>query len=238
MANINAIYSVLRKVEKSLSLLPPKCEDLNSLSLKSKVNYLNRETAKLRKELTRATKRLNDKDAFITKLKRENESLKQRNQKIAEENLELKKQARKTSDKFLELKLTHTLSLRSKDDNLNAYKKRMEEKIERSTKYYEGRLAQKDEFIEKLKSDRSGGVKGKKKEKAGPHIRSCNSPDDLEKIKREREEFQRHKDEHFRKSFTLHPETRALYEKLRAEDSKPGPRMGVGSGPGFISGVD
>jgi hypothetical protein len=238
MANINAIYSVLRKVEKSLSLLPPKSEDLNSLSLKSKINYLNRETAKLRKELIRANKRLNDKDTFITKLKRENESLKVKQQKLMEENLELKRQAKKTSNKFLELKLTHVTSLKLKDDNFNAHKKRMEEKIKSSASYYEKRLAQKDEFIEKLKSDRSKGAKGKQKDKTSASARSCNSQEDLEKIRREREEFQRVKDEHFRKSFTLHPETRALYEKLRAEDSRPGSRMGVGSGPGFISGVD
>jgi len=150
--NMNAIYTVLRKVEKTLSLLPPKCEDLNTLSLKSKVNYLNRETAKLRKELTRAEKRLKDKDSFISKLMKENMSLKTKCANFALEHVDLKNKIARSDNKFLELKLSHKLSLKTKDENFASYKSKMEERIQKCVSHYEEKLAQKDNYIEKLKS--------------------------------------------------------------------------------------
>jgi regulator of replication initiation timing len=178
IANMNAFYTVLRKAEKSLSLLPSKCESLNTLSLKSKINYLTRDSAKLRKELTRATKRLNDKDTFILKLKREVSSLKSENKKISEENSTLKyknsqmhKKAEQSKEAFLEFKLTHTVNLDRKDKNFNAYKIKMEEKFKNCVSHYEAKLAQKDDYfseklarkdnyIDQLKSNRSEGASG------------------------------------------------------------------------------
>jgi chromosome segregation ATPase len=153
-ANMNAIYTVLRKVEKSLTSLPAKCESLNTLTLKSKINYLNRDSAKLRKELTRANKRLNDKDAFISKLMREIKTLKDRNSKFALEHVELKNKVDKSNNKFLELKLSHKISLQTKDSNFATYKTKMEERITKCVSHYEEKLAQKDNYIEKLKSKR------------------------------------------------------------------------------------
>jgi chromosome segregation ATPase len=153
-ANMNAIYTVLRKVENTLNSYPTKCESLNTLSLKSKINYLNRDQTKLRKELTRANKRLNDKDAFISKLMREIGTLKSNNAKLTLENLDLKNKARKTNEKFLELKLTHTANLKTKDEHMAAYKIKMEERVTKCVAHYEEKLAQKDNYIEKLKSKR------------------------------------------------------------------------------------
>jgi chromosome segregation ATPase len=151
---MNAIYTVLRKVERSLTSFPTKCESLNTLSLKSKVNYLNRETAKLRKELTRAEKRLRDKDAFISKLMRENVSLKEKNKKNILENMEIKNKVERSNNKFLELKLSHKISLKTKDDNFATYKMKMEERIQKCVDHYEEKVAQKDNYIEKLKAKR------------------------------------------------------------------------------------
>jgi chromosome segregation ATPase len=153
-ANMNAIYTVLRKVERSLTSFPTKCESLNTLSLKSKINYLNKENAKLRKENIRANKRLNDKDTFISKLMREISSLKAKNASLALENVNHKGQAHRSNEKFLELKLSHRISLNSKDSNFAAYKGKMEEKINKCVNHYEEKLAQKDNYIEKLKSKR------------------------------------------------------------------------------------
>jgi chromosome segregation ATPase len=152
--NMNAIYTVLRRVEKSLSSFPTKCESLNTLALKSKINYLNKESSKLKKELTRAEKRLKDKDSFITKLMRENMALKAKSQKLALENLEIKNKVEKSNNKFLELKLSHKISLKTKDDNFATYKVKMEARIEKCVAHYEEKLAQKDQYIEKLKSKR------------------------------------------------------------------------------------
>jgi chromosome segregation ATPase len=160
-ANMNAIFTVLRKVENTLNSYPTKCESLNTLSLKSKINYLNRDTAKLRKELTRATKRLNDKDSFISKLMREIGTLKGTNAKLALENLELRNKVnksnenlKKSNEKFLEVKLTHLVNLKSKDENFNTYKIKMEERVSKCVAHYEEKLAQKDNYIDKLKSKR------------------------------------------------------------------------------------
>jgi chromosome segregation ATPase len=153
--NMNAIYTVLRKVEKSLNSFPTKCESLNTLSLKSKINYLNKESSKLKKELTRAEKRLKDKDSFITKLMRENMALKAKSQKMALENLEIKNKVEKSNNKFLELKLSHKISLKTKDENFATYKTKMEERITKCVSHYEEKLAQKDQYIEKLKSKKS-----------------------------------------------------------------------------------
>jgi chromosome segregation ATPase len=153
-ANMNAIYSVLRKVEKSLISIPTKCESLNTLALKSKVNYLNKENAKLRKETTRADKRLKDKDAFISKLLREIGSLKEKNKKQILENLELKNKVDRSNNKFLELKLTHKISLKTKDENFASYKTKMEDRIKKCVDHYEEKIAQKENYIEKLKSKR------------------------------------------------------------------------------------
>jgi chromosome segregation ATPase len=152
--NMNAIYTVLRKVEKSLTSFPTKCESLNTLSLKSKINYLNKDSAKLRKELTRAEKRLKDKDAFISKLMRENVSLKAKAAASALENVELKNKVARSNGKFLELKLSHVNSLKSKDNNFAAYKVKMEERTKKCVNHYEEKLAQKDNYIEKLKAKR------------------------------------------------------------------------------------
>jgi chromosome segregation ATPase len=153
-ANMNAIYTVLRKVEKTLTSFPTKCESLNTLSLKSKINYLNRDSAKLRKELTRAEKRLKDKDAFISKLMRENVALKAKVATSALEKIEFNAKAQRSNEKFLELKLAHKISLRSKDDNFSAFKVKMEERVQKCVSHYEEKLAQKDNYIEKLKSKR------------------------------------------------------------------------------------
>jgi chromosome segregation ATPase len=149
--NMNAIYTVLRKVEKSLTSFPTKCESLNTLSLKSKINYLNKESMKLKKELTRAEKRLKDKDSFITKLMRENMALKAKSQRLALESLEIKNKVEKSNNKFLELKLTHKISLQTKDANFATYKKKMEERITKCVSHYEEKIAQKDNYIEKIK---------------------------------------------------------------------------------------
>jgi chromosome segregation ATPase len=151
---MNAIYTVLRKVEKSLSSFPTKCESLNTLSLKSKINYLNMESKKLHKELTRANKRLTDKDAFISKLMRENVSLKAKVAASALENIELKNKVRRSNEKFLELQLSHKISLKTKDENFSTYKIKMEERAKKCVNHYEEKLAQKDNYIEKLKSKR------------------------------------------------------------------------------------
>jgi chromosome segregation ATPase len=153
--NMNAFFTVLRKVEKTLDLIPTKCESLNTLSLKSKINYLNRDTAKLRKELIRAEKRLKDKDTFISKLMRENVSLKEKNKKQILENLEIKNKVERSNNKFLELKLSHKISLQTKDTNFSTYKTKMEERITKCVSHYEEKLAQKDQYIEKLKSKKS-----------------------------------------------------------------------------------
>jgi chromosome segregation ATPase len=150
--NMNAIYTVLRKVEKSLNSFPTKCESLNTLSLKSKINYLNKESTKLKKELTRAEKRLKDKDSFITKLMRENMTLKARSQNLALENVEIKNKVEKSNNKFLELKLTHKISLKTKDENFATYKTKMEERITKCVSHYEEKIAQKDNYIEKIKA--------------------------------------------------------------------------------------
>jgi hypothetical protein len=166
IVNMNAFYTVLRKAEKTLSLLPSKCESLNTLSLKSKINYLNRDSAKLRKELTRADKRLKDKDSFISKLQREIGSLKEANQRLSTGNANLKRVVERKDQSFLELRLSHTLSLKSKDDNFTAYKQKMEEKLKNCVSNYEMKLvkkndhfleqiARKDDYIDKLKSNRS-----------------------------------------------------------------------------------
>jgi chromosome segregation ATPase len=151
---MNAIYTVLRKVEKSLNSFPTKCESLNTLSLKSKINYLNMESKKLHKELTRANKRLTDKDAFISKLMRENVSLKAKAAASALENIELKNKVRRSNEKFLELQLSHKISLKTKDENFSTYKKKMEERTKKCVDHYEEKLAQKDNYIDKLKSKR------------------------------------------------------------------------------------
>jgi chromosome segregation ATPase len=151
---MNAIYTVLRKVEKSLNSFPTKCESLNTLSLKSKINYLNMESKKLHKELTRANKRLTDKDAFISKLMRENVSLKAKAAASALENIELKSKVRRSNEKFLELQLSHKISLKTKDENFSTYKKKMEERTKKCVDHYEEKLAQKDNYIDKLKSKR------------------------------------------------------------------------------------
>jgi hypothetical protein len=153
-SNMNAFYTVLRKAEKTLALLPAKCESLNTLSLKSKINYLNKENAKLRKENTRADKRLKDKDAFISKLLREIGSLKEKNLKEILENRELKNKVVISNQKSAELRLSHKISLKTKDDNFSTYKSRMEERIKKCVNHYEEKIAQKDNYIEKLKSKR------------------------------------------------------------------------------------
>jgi chromosome segregation ATPase len=153
--NMNAIYTVLRKVEKSLNSFPTKCESLNTLALKSKINYLNKESSKLKKELTRAEKRLKDKDSFITKLMRENMALKTRSQKLALESVAIQHKVDKSNNKFLELKLAHKVSLKTKDDNFSTYKTKMEARITKCVSHYEEKLAQKDQYIEKLKSKKS-----------------------------------------------------------------------------------
>jgi chromosome segregation ATPase len=152
--NMNAIYTVLRKVEKSLNSFPTKCESLNTLSLKSKINFLNKENAKLRKENIRAEKRLKDKDAFISKLMRENVSLKEKYKKQIVENMEIKNKVEKSNNKFLELKLSHKISLKTKDENFATYKTKMEARVEKCVNHYEEKLAQKENYIEKLKSKR------------------------------------------------------------------------------------
>jgi chromosome segregation ATPase len=152
IVNMNAFYTVLRKAEKTLALLPEKCESLNTLSLKSKINYLNRENGKLRKEKIRADKRLKDKDAFISKLMREISSLKAGKQKTALETLELKNKVDRSNTKFLELKLTHKVSLKTKDDNFTTYKNKMEERIKKCVSHYEEKIAQKDQYIESIKA--------------------------------------------------------------------------------------
>jgi chromosome segregation ATPase len=152
IVNMNAFYTVLRKVERTLTLLPEKCESLNTLSLKSKINYLNRENGKLRKEKIRAEKRLKDKDAFISKLMREIDSHKAAKAKFAVDNLELKNKVDKSNNKFLELKLSHKISLRTKDDNFTTYKTKMEDRITKCVSHFEEKLAQKDQYIEKLKA--------------------------------------------------------------------------------------
>jgi hypothetical protein len=169
IVNMNAFYTVLRKAEKSLSLLPSKCESLNTLSLKSKINYLNRDSTKLRKELTRATKRLNDKDTFISKLHREISSLKEANKKLAAGNAGLKRAVDRKNELFLALRLSHTLSLKTREDNFTAYKQKMEEKLKNCVSNYEAKLAKKndylseqlarkDDYIDKLKSNRGKSV--------------------------------------------------------------------------------
>jgi hypothetical protein len=155
IVNMNAFYTVLRKAEKSLSLLPSKCESLNTLSLKSKMNYLNMESKKLRKELTRAVKRLNDKDTFIMKLMREKNSLKAANEKLATENKALRYKVSKSDERFLEVRLKHTLSLKTKDEHITTYKKKMEEKFEKCVSNYERKLTQKEDYILELKSRRN-----------------------------------------------------------------------------------
>jgi hypothetical protein len=155
IVNMNAFYTVLRKAEKSLSLLPSKCESLNTLSLKSKNNYLNKESKRLRKELTRAVKRLNDKDTFIMKLMREKNSLKASNEKLATENKALKHKVSKSDERFLEVRLKSTLSLQSKDEHITTYKKKMEEKFEKCVLNYERKLTQKEDYILELKSRRN-----------------------------------------------------------------------------------
>jgi chromosome segregation ATPase len=152
VVNMNAFYTVLRKAEKTLALLPEKCESLNTLSLKSKINYLNRENGKLRKEKIRAEKRLNDKDAFITKLMREIGTLKGKNAKFALENLELKNKVDRSNNKFLELKLSHKISLKTKDDNFTTYKKKMEDRVQKCVSHFEEKIAQKEKYITELKS--------------------------------------------------------------------------------------
>jgi chromosome segregation ATPase len=152
IVNMNAFYTVLRKAEKTLALLPEKCESLNTLSLKSKINYLNRENGKLRKEKIRAEKRLKDKDAFISKLMREIDSLKGKNAKFALENLDYKNKVDKSNNKFLELKLSHKISLKTKDENFATYKKKMEERITKCVSHYEEKVAQKEKYITELKS--------------------------------------------------------------------------------------
>jgi chromosome segregation ATPase len=220
-------------VEKSLNLLSAKSEDLNSLSLKSKINYLHRENAKLRKDLTRAEKRLKDKDAFISKLQREIGSLKGKNQKFAEENLEYRNKVAKSNNRFLDLKRTHSVHLKLKDDNFTTYKEKMEERFIKSVSHFEAKLAQKDNYIAELKSNRSGDAKANIKSGGPSKNKSKNKEKSFEEEKQElaksRAEFEAKRDEHRRKSLLIHPDLRKLVERDAA--NRKYENIDLGGGP-------
>jgi chromosome segregation ATPase len=231
--NTNVVYSVLRQVEKSLHLLSSKSEDLNSLSLKSKINYLHRENAKLRKELTRAEKRLKDKDAFISKLMREIGTLKGKNQKFAEENLEYRNKVAKSNNRFLDLKLSYTASLKVRDDNHTTYKKKMEERFTKSVSFFEEKLVQKDNYIAELKSNRSknanANIKPGDKSKGKWKNKEKSFEEEKQELAKSRAEFEAKQDEHRAKSLLMHPDLRKLYEKEKA--NRVYDNIDLGGGP-------